>query len=279
MQNPTTPAPFDLMPDLMPDMMRGEAGGLAIACALDGVPPEDLARTGLRPVALVDLLAGTGPGVILMDPPVVALARTLAEAAPEAALALWVEAARALLAGYRPRRARLMLLDVARIGDEAVAARLGLRLPLRLPVWMPVRMPDVPAAALLAAGRLIGADAGARALAEELEAAMIAAPAPEAVWLAAQTCAMIEEVTLLRALNVAQEAEIERLGRARLAEALARPATPAVAPAVTPAADPARLRALEGRVAELEAELAGVYGSRSWRITAPLRDARRVLGR
>ncbi|MGP9804800.1 hypothetical protein [Paracoccus sp. NSM] len=271
MQNPTTPAPFDLMPDLM----RGEAGGLAIACALDGVPPEDLARTGLRPVALADLLAGTGPGVILMDPPVVALARTLVEAAPEAALALWVEAARALLAGYRPRRARLMLLDVARIGDEAVAARLGLRLPLR----MPVRMPDVSAAALLAAGRLIGADAGARALAEELEAAMIAAPAPEAVWLAAQTCAMIEEVTLLRALNVAQEAEIERLGRARLADALARPATPAVAPAVTPAADPARLRALEGRVAELEAELAGVYGSRSWRITAPLRDARRALGR
>lgn len=269
MQNQTTPAASDPMPDPLPHLMRAEAGGLAIACALDGVPPEGLAGPGLRPVALADLLAGTGPGVILMHPPVVALARALGEAAPEAALAGWVEATRALLAGHRPRRARLMLLDVALIGDEVVAARLGLGLPLRL------RLPDVPAAALLAAGRLIEADAGARALAHELEAAMIAAPAPDPARLAAQTCAMIEELTLLRALNVAQDAEIERLARARLADALAR----RDAPPGAPAADPARLKALAERVAELEAELAGLYRSRSWRITAPLRGARRVLGR
>ena len=296
MQNPTTPAASDPMPDPLPHLMRAEAGGLAIACALDGVPPEGLAGPGLRPVALADLLAGTGPGVILMHPPVVALARALGEAAPEVALAGWVEATRALLAGHRPRRARLMLLDVALIG---VAARLGLGLPLRL------RLPDVPAAALLAAGRLIEADAGARALAHELEAAMIAAPAPDPARLAAQTCAMIEELTLLRALNVAQDAEIERLARARLADALARRDAPPGAPAAdparlkalaervaeleaelarrdarpgAPAADPARLKALAERVAELEAELAGLYRSRSWRITAPLRGARRVLG-
>ncbi|MBW7056851.1 hypothetical protein KY389_09105 [Paracoccus bogoriensis] len=300
MQNQTTPAASDPMPDPLPHLMRAEAEGLAIACALDGVSPDDLAAPGVRPVALADLLAGTGPGVILLHPPAVALARALGESAPEAALAGWVKATRALLAAYRPRRAQLTLLDVARIGDAVVAAYLGL--PLRR---LPLRMPHVPAAALLAAGRLIEADAGARALAHELEAAMIAAPAPDPAWLAAQTCAMIEELTLLRALNAAQDAEIERLGRARLADELARrdapPPKPAVDPAqskalaqrvaelegklaeasrsrTTPVVDPARLEALAQRVTELEHELAAVYRSRSWRITAPLRNARRALG-
>lgn len=135
-------------------------------------------------------------------------------------------------------------------------------------------MPHVPAAALLAAGRLIEADAGARALARELEAAMIAAPAPDPAWLAAQTCAMIEELTLLRALNAAQDAEIERLGRARLADELARRDAPPPKPAI----DPAQSKALAQRLTELEHELAAVYRSRSWRITAPLRNARRGLG-
>lgn len=83
MQNQTTPAPSDTIPKLM----RAEAERLAIACALDGVSPDDLAAPGLRPVALADLLAGTGPGVILLHPPAVALARALGESAPEAALA------------------------------------------------------------------------------------------------------------------------------------------------------------------------------------------------
>lgn len=287
-------------------MTRDQSSGSILLVAGETGLPADLLQEirslcgdRLQPAGSAEaaLAAGQGAVLALLRDPARGLAARL-WAAPDAAAALadWRHEAGALLHLRRSQRDRLHLLDPALFGPGGSAglARLGDLLGgVRLEGPLTTVLPAPPEAVLGLAAALLAGSAADLRLAGALRAEMHR-PGPETEDCGAETAgpglALVDRalfglrqdaqaLALQRETLALQRAEIDRLAQGLIAleDSAGQARLEAGALQAEIAQLQAGIAAREGRISGLEAEIARIYASRSWRITAPLRGARRRM--
>ena len=269
----------------------------ALARALDGAGLRTGAVTALSGTAPDGIATGAGPVILLTERAEDAVLRLLAEGhLPSAALGQWIEDCTALLTVFRARRRGLTLVSVrhALTAPAALAAALAARLGLDAAV----AHEDLAAVAetrprpaqwqKILALQSIAQDPDALRLDAELDASMLPLgtdPAdPDAAFsdICALQCAAAETRDLMRRQHEGM-LSLRRHDRDRQQRLAALEADTAGLQDARTALEDAR-SALEQDVSRLEAlcreqdaQIRDLYASTSWKVTGPLRGAKRAL--